>query len=292
MIKTTLNTFQIVRIAGAAIARDPVLTLFAGISSLVFVIAFCGIGLVLHAGRTVERITESGDVRLVDFIFVAFAYMVVSLLVLYVHASLMVAAQHRLEGSYTDFDAATDAVNSRLGVMMGWAAIAATIGLLLKRIASGRFGQRGARIWGETWTGFLVLPVMMSEGSSPFEALRRSSELYDQTWGERAVPNFSFLVGHLWLAVLAVVIAAGLHALTDSAIVWGGLSAVVFLFGAGLLRAIETVFTVDLYYYAVAGAGGYFPDWLLRNAYVAEHARGRWQTSSSSFPSTLSRGNI
>ena len=85
---------------------------------------------------------------------------------------------------------------SRLPLIAGWALIAATVGLLLKIIEdrSDKIGQIVAAILGSAWAmvTFLVIPVLVVEQKNPFSALKESTLLLKQTWGERIMMNFSF----------------------------------------------------------------------------------------------------
>ncbi len=85
---------------------------------------------------------------------------------------------------------------SRIGAIFSWAFFAATIGLLLRTIQEnvGMFGKIITGLVGIVWSvaTFFVIPVIAYENAGPLEAVKRSSALMKQKWGESLGANFSF----------------------------------------------------------------------------------------------------
>ncbi|MBL7746991.1 MAG: hypothetical protein JNM19_06160 [Chitinophagaceae bacterium] len=85
---------------------------------------------------------------------------------------------------------------SRIGAIFSWAFFAATIGLLLRTIQEnvGMFGKIITGLVGIVWSvaTFFVVPVIAYENAGPLEAVKRSSAMMKQKWGESLGANFSF----------------------------------------------------------------------------------------------------
>src|SRR5262249_3163252 len=82
---------------------------------------------------------------------------------------------------------------SRLPQIAAWAAVSATVGVLLKMIenAHEQIGRFISGLLGTAWTimTYFVVPVLVVEKVGPVDAVKRSLELLKQTWGEALVGN-------------------------------------------------------------------------------------------------------
>ena len=100
-----------------------------------------------------------------------FVFYVVNLIVFFFNTALVGAAIERLEGGDPTVASALALARSRIGAILGYAVISATVGVLLRMIAErlgiiGRFIEAGTGLaW--TVTTFLVVPVLAAEGIGP-----------------------------------------------------------------------------------------------------------------------------
>ena len=281
MFGTFANTTKLLKISLNILLRDRDLLYFPLLSSLALLVVLAYALVALSAGGALDRITESAEFRTADFIFLFVAYFGASFVVVYFNTALVAAAHYRLMGGNPDFRFGLEAANDRLGAIVVWAAIAATVGFVLRQLASshGIVGRVASfvveMLW--AWATFLVIPVMVVENATPTEAMRRSTELFKDTWGRQLVANFGFGIAYFFVAIVAILPAIALFVLTSSvvaAIVVGGL---LYLAGGSLVKGMETVFTVALYNYAAAGRGdGDFPDEFLRDAFVYKTEKGKF----------------
>jgi MFS family permease len=147
-----------------------------------------------------------------------------------------------------------------IGSILGYAAIAATVGVLLnllsrrEDIGSQLVGALGGAAWGIAT--FLVVPVLVVERVSPIEALKRSASLLRRTWGEQLIGNAGIGLFTGLLIVVTVVLGAGLVALATAT----GLAALVVVAVAiGVLAvaavaavssALDTIYRAAVYRYA------------------------------------------
>jgi hypothetical protein len=144
----------------------------------------------------------------------------------------------------------------RLPLILGWAAISATVGIAL-RIAedrSPRLGGMVAGLLGSAWAlvSFLVVPLLVARNLGPIGALTESASLLRRTWGDQLIGNFGFgLLFALLCVPGCVALMVGCFALDFTHQVAGGV-----LIGLGLLylvvlvaihSALEAVFQTAVY---------------------------------------------
>ncbi|MBS0382728.1 MAG: hypothetical protein JSR56_09855 [Proteobacteria bacterium] len=147
----------------------------------------------------------------------------------------------------------------RLPQIFGWALLAATVGMLLRVLEDkvGAIGKFVVGLLGMAWsvTSFLVVPVLVAEGSGPIESYKRSVELLKQTWGEQIIGNVSFglLFGAFGVvpAILLVLLAWRAGPATVGAVV---VIVAVYLVALALVQTtLQTIFQAALYVYAANG---------------------------------------
>ncbi len=151
---------------------------------------------------------------------------------------------------------------SRFGVIVKWALVAATVGLVLNLIGSrGGFGAILVRmVGGAAWgiASFFALPILALEGLGPFATLKRSVGVVRQKWGESLVGvvgigAVTFLLALAAAAVVAIGIFAGVSGLWIVGIpliIIGAVALVAVMAVASVLRA---VFTVAVFRFATEG---------------------------------------
>jgi hypothetical protein len=137
--------------------------------------------------------------------------------------------------------------------------------MILRAIAErgGIVGALVAGLAGFAWNvaTFLVVPVLVVEKIGPIEAIKRSSSLLRQTWGEQLVGNIG-----ISLVFGLIALAVGLVGLGIIAVLWTiapalgvvGIVALVLVIAAITLvaAAVSGIFTASLYRYATRGDGG------------------------------------
>ena len=148
---------------------------------------------------------------------------------------------------------------SRIGLVIGWSLVAATVGLILRIIEdkNEKIGRIIAGILGMAWTAisFLVLPVMVIEGKNPIAALKDSTTMLKRTWGEQLMSNFSFGFVFFLLGIPAYLVIFLCIMSQSTAIIAIGIGvAVIYLLVLALIQStLQTIFQTALYYYASDG---------------------------------------
>ena len=153
---------------------------------------------------------------------------------------------------------------SRLGVIIQWALLSATIGLVLQILAD-RAGPVGGAlirgIGGLAWgiASFFALPILALEGVGPIDTLKHSAATVRKRWGESlvggaAIGLVSFLIGLVAVGVLFLgifAIASGTLAVGIPVIVLGVLLLIATMV---VTEIVNAVFRVVVYRYATDGA--------------------------------------
>jgi len=138
-------------------------------------------------------------------------YVVNYFVIVFFNVALVGVANSRLMGGTWTFKDGLELAWERKGTILQWALVAATVGVLLRTLEErlGLIGRLIMRIIGIAWTlaCYFVVPVLAFEDLTPIDALKRSSKLFRDTWGEghrRFQPQHGFSGAH-----------ASRHRLTD-----------------------------------------------------------------------------
>jgi hypothetical protein len=188
-------------------------------------------------------------------LFYFFNYFVI----VFFNTAIVACAVTRMKGGNPTVSDGLRAAGSRLSLIIGWALIQATVGLILRMIEdrSERLGQIVAGLLGMAWTviSFLVIPILVIEEKGPVAALEESTSLLKKTWGEQLIGNFSFGLVFLLLGVPAFIfIALGIASRSGVGLIVGIVVAAVYLIGLSLIQsALQSIFQAALYLYARNG---------------------------------------
>lgn len=206
-----------------------------------------------------------GKVNILSYVLLFLFYVVSYAVGFFFNTALVGAALIRLDGGDPTVRDGFRIAFSRLPQIVGYAIIAATVGMILRFISerAGFLGVIVASVIGFAWNvaTFLVVPVLAVEGVGPIEAIKRSGGLLRKTWGEQIIGNvgIGLLFGLLMFVVLIigglliVVAAQASMALAMAAVVIVMLAlGIVGLVGS----AVAGIYVASLYRYATKGDGG------------------------------------
>jgi Family of unknown function (DUF6159) len=189
------------------------------------------------------------------------ASLVAGWVVLFFNVVLVAAADQVFGGEEPDIGAAKRVARSRLGAIIGWGLVSFGVGFVLGALseskgAAGRFAASwGAAMW--SLVTFLVVPVLTFEGVGPFAAMKRSTSLFRQRWGEQVSGNVVIggvagvivLVGFLVGAGGAYLVVLGETTAIVVGVLLVSVGVIVTLGGAVFGGATRNVFGVALYRY-------------------------------------------
>lgn len=137
------------------------------------------------------------DVSAIVGYLLAFGFYFISyFIVIFFNVALMHAARAVFGGGQVDIGEALRFAAARRSNILTWTALAATVGTVLQIIEDkvGFLGKIVTGLVGMVWSimTYFVVPVLAYEDVSPVEAVRRSTALIKQKWGESIGAGFSF----------------------------------------------------------------------------------------------------
>ena len=204
------------------------------------------------------------------------AYLASTMISVYCTAALIGAATLKLAGQQPTAADGWRVARARLGRLIGWALITATVGLVIQAIsrrvggiAGAVIGAAGAFSWGVIT--YFAIPVLLYENQGAWASLKRSAHLFVSTFGRTLFSNLALglLIG---LGIFAAFLlgVAGLVVLGGGSIALGlallGIAIAVGVIVALIGSAAEGILRAALFRYATTGKID--PD-LLPAAYAA-----------------------
>ena len=257
MFEKFSRSWELVKASAGVLRSDKELMLFPLISGAATLVVMATFLIPVFALRIFEGGIGVGGVVL-GFLFYFCQYSVI----IFFNCALVGAAMIRLDGGDPSLRDGFDAARSRLPSILGYAAIAATVGVFLQALKNkdNNFIVRliGSGL-GAAWTlaTFLVVPVLVSRDIGPINALKESVGLLKRTWGENAIGNVGIGAAFGLITFLFLLIGAGLTFVAYQASLALAIGVgVIFLLGVLLLgiyqAALSGVYSAALYRYAVS----------------------------------------
>lgn len=244
------RSFQLVGQSYRVLMQDKELMVLPLISGVVIAAAVAGFafGFGLDSGKLAQR---GPELYLPMFLL----YVVTYTIGIFFQAAVIAGATERMRGGNPTISSALAAAGRRMGSIVMWAVVAATIGMILRVIHDrvGFVGKVIASLVGAAWSlaTFFVVPVLVLEDRTVRESFSRSVEVFRKTWGETVVGGINLGVATIcaWITLVAI---TGLLAATI-----GTPALAVFAVGAVLLvvffSALQGVFVASLFRYATDG---------------------------------------
>jgi hypothetical protein len=185
-------------------------------------------------------------------------YFINYFIIVFFNTALAACAVTRFKGGSPTVAGGLQVAVSRLPQVLAWALLAATVGVVLRTISerSNWLGKIVVALIGVAWTiaAYLVVPTLAVEGLGPIAALKRSSHLISESWGEGLAGNFGMSVFTVLLGLPGVLVFFGSFLfLPVSPLAMGmlcGFAALYLIALAVLTSAMKQVFIVGLYFYA------------------------------------------
>lgn len=267
-------TWELMKASNDVLRRDKELLVFPLISSIACVLVLASFALPIWFTKSYEFPDETAAmINKVAYYGVVFLYYVCNYFIItFFNTAIVAGAVERMSGGDPTVGSCLRAAFDRLPQVLGWALVAATVGLVLRTIEenSKMVGRIVAGLIGMAFTivSFLVVPVLVVERKGPIEAFKESASLLRKTWGEQIVGNFSFGLLFFVLSLPAYLLIglgiAGAIALESLALGVAGIAlGVVYLIGLALWQsALQAIFQAAVYLHVA--------DRLNPNAYPAK----------------------
>jgi hypothetical protein len=253
-----------------------VFPLLSGIACLMVLASFA---VPLWATGYAEGLLEVGKMPNDPLAYVvAFAYYFVNYFVIvFFNSALISCAIIRFHGDNPTVSDGLKAATARLPQIAGWAAVSATVGLILKIIESRseKVGQLAAGLLGGAWSiaTYFVVPVLVVEGVGPIAGIKRSFAILRKSWGESLVANFSVGIFVMLASLVSIGPAVAGIAIGSTASIIAGIAitALLLITISLVAAALNTIIIAALYLYAAEGrAPQQFDEDLLRSAYATK----------------------
>ena len=236
-----------------------VFPMLSGLASFFVLASYLG-GLFAFSHPGNKHVVNDSTAWVLTFIYYFASYFVI----VYFNSALVACAMVRFRGGTPTLAAGLRAAGERLGQIVAWAFFAATVGLILRMIEErvGFIGKIVVGLVGAAWTvaTYFVVPVLVEEDVGPFDALKHSTEIIKETWGESLVSNVGIGLVATLVTVLAVAPVGALTYLVAvktgsvAVAIAGGLAVLLILVASALVSsALSSIVLSASYLYATAG---------------------------------------
>ena len=252
-----------------------VFPLLSGIATILVTATFVA-PLAVTGGWRVFSEDGGGYLRYV----VGFAFYLVQYgVIFFFNSALVGAALIRMAGGDPTVSDGLAIAAKRLPSILGYAALAATVGMILRFISerSGFLGRLAVGLVGMAWNlaTYLTVPVLVTEDIGPLDAVKESAALLKRTWGEQVVGGFGMgaavmLMGLSWTLVSVGLVAVATR-ITGPVAVGAIVVAILgYILLALFASALRGVYTAALYRYASTGESGFFDASMMGGAFRAK----------------------
>src|SRR6476659_201624 len=219
MFERISNSWELVKASAAVLRSDKELVVFPIVSAIGSMIVLATFAIPMFLAGVFDSMYVDGKGfqplgMLVAFLF----YLVQYTVIFFANTALVGAALIRLRGGDPTVADGFRIASQRLGPILGYALIAATVGTVLRVITErvGIIGRIVISLIGFAWAiaTYLVVPVLAAEDIGPVDAVKRSAELLKRTWGEQLVGNagmgavFGLITFGLFLVAIPLIILA------------------------------------------------------------------------------------
>ncbi|MGD9720009.1 MAG: DUF6159 family protein [Pirellulales bacterium] len=280
MFERISNGWNLTKQSFAVLRAEKSLLIFPFVSGLACLLVLASFAAPLWMTGTIELLDEHGRLDIGPWGYaVMFAFYFCNYFVIvFFNSALVACAVLRFGGDDpTPADGLRVAL-ARLPQIVGWALVAASVGVLLRAIESRseKFGSLVASLLGMAWSTvtYFVVPVIVVEKAGPISALERSTAILRKAWGESLTANVGIGAITSLLCIPAVlVIFAGAAVISVGQVVLGGaiigVGALAVLIVSLVSSAASAIVLAALYLY---GATDRVPDAfdpaLLHNAFA------------------------
>ena len=258
------RSWTLAKASMAVLRSDKELLVFPLVSTAVtlivaatFILPMFGMGMF----RNLED--GSGGMPAMFYAWLFCFYLVQYFVIFFFNTALVGAAMIRLDGGDPTVADGLRIARGKWTTILGYAAIAATVGMLLRALEqrAGFVGRIVIGMVGVAWTvaTYLTVPVLVARDVGPIEAVKESATLLKGTWGENLIGNGGIgLAFGLLYALLAVVALAIVGFLASQEMVALGVAvmavAVLAIMMLALVHAaLSGIYSAALYRFAVQG---------------------------------------
>jgi len=237
----------------------------------------------------------AGGIGILWIILISFAvYFPAGLVSIYFNSAVVAVALKRLDGIPATVGDGLKMANMRKGLILKWAVLSFLVNLALTLLGTIKIGKgAGAYIGkalqaglGIVWSiaVYFVVPVIVNEGLSPMDAIKRSASLIKKSWGEALGGSMatSLVFGaFMMVGFVGLMVGLFLWATTGSYLFFVGalVIALVYWCFVGLLaECVGVVLHAALYRYATTGrtTPGFEPEFFVYPWWYNRPTKKNW----------------
>ncbi|MFL5739164.1 MAG: DUF6159 family protein [Flavisolibacter sp.] len=240
----SMNSFKVLR-ENKQLIIFPILS---GVSMILIMGSFFTV-LLASAGWNADAISEPRQAISILYLFLY--YLVNYFVVVFFNMALIHCTHLYFRGEEVTIKKGIEFSFSRLGAIFAWSMFAATVGTILRLIQEnlGWIGKLIIGLIGIVWSvaTFFVVPVIAYENAGPIEALKRSTQMMKEKWGESLGAKFSFGLVRLF-ACLIVALPLFLLGMAIHFVVAIVLAVLGVLLVTAIISASQTIFISAVYH--------------------------------------------
>ena len=272
------RSWRLVKASWAVLMADKELLVFPFLSFLATVMVTVvmlfpayALGFVNAPGSSEEGVGAFGYVVL--FLY----YVVLYSLMFFFNTALVGATMIRLEGGDPKVSDGLDIAFKKMGAIMQYAVIAATVGMILRAVEerAGFVGRLVIGLIGLSWTmaTYLTVPVLVTKNVTAIDAVKESADVFRRTWGEQMVANVGIGFATFLIFLLMALVSIPLIILASNISEVLLIPLVLSLLGGFFLlalvsSALKGIYSAALYRYATTGdAGEHFTNEMMDEAF-------------------------
>lgn len=267
MFGSFTRSWQITKLTFKIMNKDKRLFLFpifSAIFSTLFVISMILPSIILP-GITTNSVGSAG----ISLLLIFGLYFGLAFIATFFNVGVVYIIKNILEEKKPTFKESIKFAFSKIGLIIGWSLISATVGLIfriLDEIAErvGGIGEIFIKILtsmiGGLWSfiTIFVIPVMVYENTGPFKAISKSATTFKKTWGESVIKTAGLGVVQILFIILGV--AATIFGLIlfvplggIATMIFVVLMAIYFVFILCFFSVANNIYNTALYVYAQTG---------------------------------------
>jgi uncharacterized RDD family membrane protein YckC len=278
MLERLSKSWALVKASAAVLRSDKELLVFPIVSFIGVLLVTISFAVPTFMAGVLDGVRSPDELPIVGYIIAFLYYLAQYFVIFFANTALVGATMIRLKGGDPTVGDGFRVAMKHSRSIFGYALISATVGMLLRALSEkgGTVGQFAASLMGLGWNlaTYLVVPVLVIEECGPVEAIKRSTQLLKQTWGEQVVGNFAVgtIFGLLTFAIVMLTMPLLFVAFSAESFVLGGIiigTAILVVATLSLLNAaLSGIYAAALYQYAAEGkSSSYFDETLLVNAF-------------------------
>ena len=265
MFERLSRSWGLIKASAGVLAKDKELLVFPLLSAACTLLVAAAFLLPALGLGALDGLRSGGGVSFAAYLLAFLFYLAQYFVIFFFNTALVGAAMIRLEGGDPTLRDGLRIASGKLVPILGYAAIAATVGMLLRAVQerAGFIGKLVSGALGVAWTlaSFLVVPVLVTRDIGPIDAVKESALLLKKTWGENLIGQggvglvFGLLFFVLALVGVAAIVAAALTGSGTLIVLVVALVIAALLLAALIQAALSGIYSAALYRYAV-GEGG------------------------------------